>query len=93
MIVAQPRQDLFLGVCVYRRERVVQNQDPRIDGEGPRQGRSLLLPSGQRDPALAHECLVAGGKVGDVLVEPRHRGRGQDSIVARAFQARVCRRP
>ena len=57
--VAQPRQDLFFGVGVHRRQRIVQNQDRGIDDDGARDGRALLLAARQRDAALADQRVVA----------------------------------
>ena len=76
---AQPRQNFFLRVRVHRRQRIVQNQDARVDDDGARKRRPLFLPARQRDPALADRRLVAVRKVGDVLVETRDLGGGKDS--------------
>ena len=76
---AQPGQDLLLGVGVHRRERVVQDQDRRIDHHRARERRALLLPARQRDAALPHRRLEAAREVRDVLVQPRHRRRRRDS--------------
>ncbi len=39
----QPRQNLFFGVGIHRRQRIVENQDARIDHDGARQGGALFL--------------------------------------------------
>ena len=67
---AQPSKNLFLGVGVDRRQRVVENQNRRIGGDGARQRRPLLLPSRERDAALPDHGVVALREVGQVLVEP-----------------------
>ena len=56
---AQPRQDLLLRVGVHRRQRVVQDQDARIDHQRARERRALLLAARQRDAALADQRVVA----------------------------------
>ena len=40
---AKPEQNLLLGVGVNRRQRVIQNQDAGIDGNGARERRALFL--------------------------------------------------
>ena len=56
---AQPRQDLLLRIGIHRRQRIVQDQDPRIDHQRARQRGPLLLAAGQRDAALADGGVVA----------------------------------
>ena len=60
-------QDLLLGVGVHGGQGVVQDQDAGVRGQGPRQRGALLLSAGERDAPLAHEGLVALGKVAHVL--------------------------
>ncbi len=55
-------QDLLFGVGVDTGQRVVQDQDAGVADDGASDGRSLLLASGERDPALAHHGRQAGGK-------------------------------
>ena len=43
-------QDLFFGVGVNARKRVVENQDARIADHGPRDRGALFLPAGESDP-------------------------------------------
>src|SRR3954471_5168226 len=50
---AQPRQDLLLRVRIHGRERIVEDQHPRIDHQGPRERRALLLAARERDATLA----------------------------------------
>ena len=64
------RQDLLLGVRVHRRQRIVQDQDRRVDHQRARERRALLLPARQRDAALADHRVVALGELRHVLVEP-----------------------
>ena len=50
-------QDLALGLGVDRRQRIVQDQDPRLGGDGARQGHPLSLAARQGDAPLAdHAC-------------------------------------
>jgi hypothetical protein len=51
--LAQPVQDLRLGVRVDGGQRVVQEDDARAPRERPREGEPLLLPPGQVDTPLA----------------------------------------
>ena len=91
---AQPRQDLLFGVRVHGRQRVVQDQDPRVDGQGARERRPLLLAARQRDAALADDRVVAVREVGDVLVEARDGSTPSRSARAgRAVVAGRGRRP
>ncbi len=78
---AQSRQNLLFRVGIHRRQRVVENQYRGIDDDRARERRPLFLAARQRDAALAHHRVVALGKVGDVLVETRDRGRGHDPFV------------
>ena len=84
---AQPRQDLLLGVGVHRRQRIVEDQDPRVDEQRAREGRPLLLAARQRDAALADHRVVALRERRDVLVEPR------DAAAAARGSAPASRRP
>ena len=78
---AKARQNLFLGIGIHRRQRVVENQDRGIDDDRPGQRRALFLAARQRDAALPHHGLVAFGKIGNVFVETRDRGRRHDPPV------------
>ena len=85
---AQPEQNLFFGVGVDRRQRVVQDQNAGIDGDGAGERGPLFLAARQRDPALADQRVVAVRKVDRVLVETRRRGRVRDSPGADIIQLR-----
>ena len=56
--VAEIVKDLFLGVSVDGRERIVEDQDPRIAHNGTCDRRPLLLPAGKRDAAFADKLFV-----------------------------------
>jgi hypothetical protein len=71
----EPLQNLLLGMGVDGRQRIVENQDLRLDHECPGDGHALLLSPGQRDAAFAHRRVVAFRELGQVLVEARG-GRG-----------------
>ena len=45
----QALEDLLLGLGVDGGERVVEDEDARVDGERAREGGALLLPAGERD--------------------------------------------
>ena len=77
--VAQTGEDFFLCVGVDGRQRVVQNEDARIDDDRAGDGRPLLLAARQRDAALADHRVVSLGEVGDILVEPSHGRRVFDA--------------
>ena len=87
MIRREAQQDLFFGVGVDGRQRIVQDQDARIDGDGAGERRALLLATRKRDAALADERVVAVGKVGDILVEPGRRGGIRDAPRAHVIAA------
>ena len=79
MIRRESQQNFLFGVSVDGRQRIVQDQDPRIDGDGTGERRALLLATRKRDAALADDRFVAVGKVGDILVEPGRRGGIRDA--------------
>src|SRR5260221_7932416 len=68
-------QDRRLRVRVYAGERVVQNQDQRILGDGARDARPLLLAAGEGHPALADHRLHARGEIRDIVAELRYMQR------------------
>ena len=93
--VAQSLQDLLLRLRVHRGERVVEDEDARVDGERAGERGALLLPSGERDAALAHEGVVALGEVAarpcraGRQPRPTRRGRGSSSVRPEAARSRA----
>ncbi len=83
----QAQQNFLFGVSVDGRQRIVQDQDARIDGDGAGERRALLLATRKRDAALADDRFVAVGKVGDILVEPGRRGGIRDAPRAHVIVA------
>ena len=51
--------DLRLRLGIDGGGEVVENQDPRVEQECPRDGNTLLLAARERDTALADAGLVA----------------------------------
>ena len=86
--------DLALGLGVDRRGRLVEDQDPRVDQQGPGDRDPLPLAAGERLAALADERVVAVGQPEDELVGPGGAGRGDDLVAAwrRAGRRRCSRR-
>ena len=89
-----------LGLGVDRRQRVVEDQDPRVGGQRAGQRDPLALAARQRDAALADQRVVALGQHGDVGRQAGRLGRAPDALVARRrvdlaadAEARCCRRP
>ncbi len=71
----RPAADLRLRRRVDRCGRVVEDEDARVDREGPRDRDPLPLPARERDAALADDGVVALRQPLDELVrlrEPRH---------------------
>ncbi len=75
----QSREDLLFRVRIHGRERIVQDQDLRVDRQRARDGGTLLLPAGERDAALADHGVVSFRKIAEIRVEPRHLGRVFDA--------------
>ena len=61
-----------LGGRIERRRGVVEQQQPRVAGEGAGEGDALALPARQRDAALADDGVEAVGQVADEAVGARH---------------------
>ena len=68
---AQADADQRLGRGVDGGGRVVEDQDPRVDRERPRDREPLALAAGERDPALADHGVVALRQPLDELVRLR----------------------
>src|SRR5207247_8578204 len=54
------------------REGVVEDQDPRVLGDGAGDRGALLLPTGERDATFADHRVVPRREVLDVLVQLRY---------------------
>src|SRR5437879_13860874 len=52
----------------------MQNQNARVATDGARDCGALLLPAGKRNPAFAHDRLIALGKILNVSIEVRNSG-------------------
>ena len=51
--------DEHLGLRVHARRRLVQHQDPRVEGQRPRERQQLLLADRERRAPLRDRALVA----------------------------------
>src|SRR5690242_8234705 len=60
--------DLPFAGRVERRGRLVQDEDARVVEQDPGDGQALFLAAGQPVPALAHDRVVAVGKLHDSVV-------------------------
>ena len=58
----ETREDFLFRIRIHRRQGIVEDQDARVECDGAREGRPLLLSAGQRDAALADRRGVAFGK-------------------------------
>ena len=85
----QPLQNRFLGVSVYRRQRVIQNENLRPAQEGARNGGALLLAAGEIDPALAQHGVEPLGKGLNFLFELSHLHGPLHFGQRRPFRAKV----
>ena len=79
--------DAGLGGGVHRRGGVVEDQDPRIDEQRPRDRDPLPLAAGERDPALADHGFVALGQLLDELCRLRLPRGLLDLLVGRVGPA------
>ena len=78
----QRRLDGALRLGVQRARRLVEEEDPGVLEDGPRDGHALLLPAGELDAPLAGAGVVASGQRRVELV--RVRGpRGGDDLLLR----------
>ena len=73
--------DLVLGADVDAGRRVVEDQNGRVEQQGPSNGEPLPLAPGQRYPALADQRVVAAGQAVDEVVQLRDSRRGDDLLV------------
>ena len=71
---AEPRKNLLFRVRIDRRQRVIEDQNWRIDDERARDGRPLFLAARERNASFADHRVVALRKIGDVFVEARDGG-------------------
>ena len=67
----QSGKDVLLRLRVHGRETVIENQQWRLPDQAPRQRRTLLLTTGERDPALPEHGRQAGRKFGYRLAQRR----------------------
>src|SRR5581483_9792390 len=79
--LAQARPDQRLGRGVDGRGRVVEDQDPRVDGKRAGDREPLALAAGERDPALADDGVVALRQLLDEIVRLRRASRALDLLV------------
>ena len=79
--LAQGGVDLFLGPRVDRRRRVVEHEDARVGEHRARDGDALALAARQREPAFAHERVVAVGERVDERRSPGDRRRTAHVVV------------
>src|SRR6185295_17826349 len=73
-------EDSFFGVRVYRRQRIVENQNSRASDQRARDRSSLLLPARQRDPAFADQRLEAPWELENIFRDSGFGGCLLDSI-------------
>ena len=71
--IAEIVKYLLLCISIYRRERIIEYQYPRIPHHRPCDRRSLFLSTRKCDAALANELLILirkrsniGGETGDL---------------------------
>src|SRR5437868_9766566 len=76
-------EDLVFGVGVDAGEGVVEDEDTRAAEQGAGDGGALLLPSRERDAALADGSVIAFGEAFDVLGDVGGFGGGFDVVQLR----------
>ena len=74
-------QDAPLGLAVHAGQRVVEDQNPRIDRQRAGQRDALLLASRERDAALTDRRLEPARERFEIVGQPSHVGRPADSLV------------
>src|SRR5690625_5678082 len=79
-MLLQAAQTPPLGLRIYGRECVVEDEDSRAAYECARDRRALFLPARQRDAAFPHKGLEAVGELLDVVE--------QLGLVRRTFDVR-----
>lgn len=72
--VAEVVQYFFFGVGIDCRERIVEDQYPRIAHYRTGNSRPLFLPARKRDAAFADKLLILAGKILDVVRKPGDLG-------------------
>src|SRR5215471_19060184 len=80
-------EDLILGVRVDARQSIVENENPRIPDERPRNSSSLLLPAGESDAALAHHRFIAFRKLFNIGRDVRRCSRNTYLCVTCGFHS------
>src|SRR5208283_3323445 len=75
-------QDSVLGLRVHAGEGIVEHQDSRITDQRPRNGRALLLASGERQATLADQRVVAVGEALDLSSDAGGLGGPADVRIA-----------
>src|SRR5919201_88700 len=85
--LAQPEPDPRLGRRVDRRGGVVEDEDPRVDGERARDRQPLALPARERDPALADHRVVGLRQPLHELVRLREPGDAGELLVVEVADA------
>ena len=88
---AQRAENLRFGVRVDSRQRVVEQHNTRLFCERSRKRGALLLTTGQIDPPLAEDRLVAAGKLVDRLMELRDARRPFSGLCNAARSVREVR--
>src|ERR671937_673572 len=85
--LAQPEPDPRLGRRVDRRGGVVEDEDPRVDGERARDRQPLALPARERDYALADHRVVALRQTLHELVRLREPRDARELLVVEVADA------
>jgi hypothetical protein len=81
-------EDCFLGLGVHTRKRIVQDQDLRIQGDGPGDRHPLPLSAGQRDPSFPHDGIEPIGKRGHLRFEGSQEHRALDRGLVRVSETK-----
>ena len=75
--------DQRLGLAVQRRRGLVQHEDAGILQDHAGDCQPLFLAAREPVAAVAHDCFVAVGQVGDELVDVRRPARGLNLVLGR----------
>ena len=85
---AKVPQYLLLGVCIHRRQRVIQDKDPRSANQSPGNCSTLLLSAGKRDAAFAHKRLEFFGELTNIFCDSGFSCRALYLLPGREFDSK-----
>ncbi|MNC75967.1 hypothetical protein D3C75_1275950 [compost metagenome] len=80
-------QDLVFGTAIHRRQRVVEDQDFRVQQQGACDGNTLFLTTGKHHATLTHLGFIALRQAQNILVHAGQAGRTLNLFLRRPWVA------